>query len=169
MFFRCYDRLLSLLGLCGGIAFGLMAVMVGADVLLRNLGVPSMPWLLEVVEYALFIVTFMVAPAVLHQGAHVRVDILVVNLPSGAARIVNAIADLIGLGATAALCWYGWRVTEAAYTREELIFKELVIPEWWLLMFVPLGSALLVVEFARRLASPSEQSGAGADALTDGL
>ena len=170
MLTRIYDRFLASLGLLGGIAFGLMAFMVGADVLLRNLGLPSMPWLLEVVEYALFIVTFMVAPVVLHHGAHVRVDVVVSNLPENAARVVNFAADLIGLLATATLCWYGWRVTEAAFVRGELVFKELVIPEWWLLMFVPLGSALLVVEFTRRLVA----SGKGADggetaALQDGL
>lgn len=169
MLSRLYDNFLSLLGLSGGVAFGAMALMVGADVVLRNLGLPSMPWLLEVVEYALFIVTFLVAPAVLHQGAHVRVDVLVANLPAGAARIMNMLADLVGLFSTAALCWYGWRVTEAAYVREELIFKELVIPEWWLLMFVPLGSALLAVEFARRLAMPASVPDDQSAGLKDGL
>lgn len=168
MLLRLYDRFLALLGLCGGIAIGLMAVTVSADVLLRNLGVPSMPWLLEVVEYALFIVTFMVAPWVLNKGAHVRVDVLVVNLPEGAARLMNFFADLIGLVATAVLCWYGWRVTEAAFMRGELIFKELVVPEWWLLMFIPLGSLLLVIEFARRLASASARPDQGG-ALQDGF
>lgn len=169
MFIRVYDRLLALLGLCGGVAFGLMAVMVTVDVLLRNLGVPSMPWLLEVVEYALFVVTFMVAPAVLHQGAHVRVDVVVLSLPASAARVVNMVADLVGLGATALLCWYGWRVTQAAFARGELVFKELVIPEWWLLMFVPLGSALLAVEFARRLVAPDVSEVGPGSVLRDGL
>ena len=168
MLMRLYDRFLALLGLCGGVAIGLMAVMVSLDVLLRNLGVPSMPWLLEVVEYALFIVTFMVAPWVLNKGAHVRVDVLVANLPGSAARFMNFFANLIGLTATAVLCWHGWRVTEAAFMRGELIFKELVVPEWWLLMFVPLGSLLLVIEFGRRLASATAQADQG-DVLQDGL
>ena len=78
---RAYAFSLTALGTLGGIVFAAMAVMISLDVVLRNLGISSFPWLLEIVEYALFIVTVMVAPWVLHKGSHVRVDVLVGALP----------------------------------------------------------------------------------------
>lgn len=165
-----YDRVLKGLGVFGGLVFGAMAVLVSLDVVLRNLGLVSFPWLLEVSEYALYVTTFLVAPWVLHLGAHVRVDVLFNFLGPTSARMVSFLADLIGLGASAVLGWYGARIAWAAYVRNEFVFKQLVIPEWWLLIVIPVSCTLLTVEFARRLLRGSAPGPKPADrAPSDGL
>ena len=35
--------------------------------------------------------------------------------------------------------------------RGEVLFKELVIPEWWLLIVLPVSSLLMLIEFGRRI------------------
>jgi TRAP-type C4-dicarboxylate transport system permease small subunit len=146
-----YDRALKGLGVLGGLVFGLMAIMISLDVLLRNMGIVSFPWLLELSEYALYMTTFLVAPWVLRLGSHVRVDILFSFLGPGSTRIVNMVADVLGLAASAALGWYASRITWDAYVLGEVVFKELVVPEWWLLIVIPVSCIFLLIEFLCRL------------------
>ena len=146
-----YRTLLHACGLSAGLAIAALAVMITADVILRNLGITNFPWLLEISEYVIFIATFIAAPWVLHLGSHVRVDLLIVILPDRFAFAANAFADTLGLAASATLFWYGLRVTSDTFMRGDYLHKELVIPEWPLLAVIPASAALLAIEFARRV------------------
>lgn len=149
---RHYATALEGCGLLAGFTILAIAVMVCVDVLIRNLGLGNLPWLIEVAEYAIYGATFIAAPWALHLGAHVRVDVLVQGLPAGPARAVNVLVDGIGAAISAVLLWYSLAITVDAYRLESLIFKELVVPEWWLLALMPLPCALLALEFALRIA-----------------
>ena len=105
-----YRTLLTACGLLAGLAIAGLAFMITLDVILRNLGLTNFPWLLEVSEYVLFIVTFGAAPWVLNSGSHVRVDLLVTTLPKRAGLGVELLADLLGFTASAILGWHGLRV-----------------------------------------------------------
>lgn len=146
-----YRSLLHLCGLSAGIAIAGLAVFITLDVILRNLGITNFPWLLEVSEYVIFIATFMAAPWVLHLGSHVRVDLVTTALPRRMARIVDIVANMLGLAMAATLTWYGLRVTLDTLSRGDLLYKELVIPEWPLLAVIPASGILLAIEFARRI------------------
>lgn len=172
MISRAYAGLLTGFGLLAGVAFAVVAVLVTLNVLLRNLGVTNFPWLLEVTEYVLYIGTFLAAPWVLRLGAHVRVDLLPGLLPAAGARLVNIAADLCGLVFSLVLARHGWNVTAEAFSRGDLMFKEIIIPEWPLLAMIPLAAALLAVEFARRILRPGpspERHGPGSAPPSDGL
>jgi len=169
---RFHDRLLDAFGLLAGCAFAAIAALVTVDVALRNLGIGNLPWLLEVAEYALYVATFVAAPWVLRQGAHVRVDLLLNVCGRGAARALERIADAAGAAVSLVLFWYGTAALLDSFRLGSLIFKELVIPEWWLLAFIPLTTALLALEFALRLArGPADgaDDGAAGGAVRDGL
>lgn len=153
---RCYERLLAALGLLAGLAFAALALLVGVEVALRNFGLGTIPWLIEVAEYGLYATTFLAAPWVLRLDAHVRVDLLLVLLPRRGARALEVAANLVGFAASAVLFYYGLAATLDARGLGSMIFKELVLPEWWLLAIVPLGSLFLLVEFGRRLFAPPE-------------
>lgn len=168
---RVYASLLTGGALLAGAAFAVIAVLVTLNVVLRNLGVTNFPWLLEVSEYVLYIGTFLAAPWVLRLGAHVRVDLLPGLLPRTGARLLNVAGDLCGLVFCLVLARHGWNVTADAFARGDMMFKELVIPEWPLLAVIPLSAALLTIEFARRMlraeSTPDRRS--DADAPSDGL
>ncbi len=168
---RAYAALLSAFGLLAGVAFAAIAVLVTLNVILRNLGVMNFPWLLEVSEYVLYVGTFLAAPWVLRLGAHVRVDLLPGLLPRPAARAVTVAAEACGLVFSLVLARHGLNVTMDAFARGDLMFKELVIPEWPLLAVIPVSAALLAVEFTRRMLSgdASIDRRADTDAPSDGL
>ena len=168
---RAHAALLKGCGLLAGVAFAVIAVLVTLNVVLRNLGVTNFPWLLEVSEYVLYIGTFLAAPWVLRLGAHVRVDLLLGMLPRTGARVAGAVADGCGLLFCVLLARHGWNVTADAFSRGDMMFKELVIPEWPLLAVIPFSAALLVIEFARRLFHAELSTGrhVDTDAPSDGL
>ena len=146
-----YERLLTGCGFLAGATLVVLAVLITLDVLLRNLGLFSSGALVEITEYALFVTTFMAAPWVLWQGSHVRVDLVLSQVPGPVARLMEIGADLAGLICSAVLGWHGFNVALVSFQRGDLIVKQLVVPEWTLMMFIPAGCILLVIEFVRRI------------------
>lgn len=148
---RAHRVLVTGLGYAAGLALAALALAITADVVLRNLGLANMTWLLEVSEYLLFIATFLAAPWVLRENAHVSVDLLLGGLKPDLRRALDVIANLLGLAICAILTWYALRVTRDGIERGDMIFKELVVPEWPFLAVVAATGVLLVAEFALRL------------------
>jgi len=152
---RGYERLLLGGLVLAGLMVAAMAAMVTVDVVLRALHVASLSWGVEVSEYLLYLSTFLGAPWVLRQGAHVRVDVLVRGLPPRASAAVDRAVAGVGLAVCAVLVFYGARAAWDAYTHGALIMKQLFVSEWWLLACIPFTSSLLAVEFAIRLVAPT--------------
>lgn len=157
-FNRAYHWLMQGCGVVSAALLGITAVLVTIDVVMRNLGLGTLPWIVEVSEYSLPVATFLSAPWLLYQNAHVRVEILANALPAHVARIMDVVADTIGLAACLVLAWYGISIILDSARIGSLIIKTLVFPEWWLFVPLPLGALLLAIEFVRRLV----RRGAGA-------
>lgn len=171
---RAYAGLHALIGLVCGLLIGGIALGITVDVLLRNLpravawlraqgidlgvdawlrarGLGSLPWVMEVNEYALYIVTALGAPWALYRGAHVRVDLLLRGLPRRAGRWAEAATDVIGFAASAGLLYYALMVARTSFRENARVIKILNIPEWWVYAVVVAGAALLMIEFVRRI------------------
>jgi TRAP-type transport system small permease protein len=146
-----YEKLLFIGLALAALLVAAMAALVSTDVILRNLRLPNLPWVTEVSEYILFIATFLAAPWVLRQGAHVRVDIIVRGLPGKAKWGAQILANLVGLGVCIFLIRYGFKAFADAYQLKSLIFKQLIVPEWWFYSLIPITGALLSAEFILRL------------------
>ena len=148
---RVFDIVLETMGALAAVLLGLVALGITADILVRGFNIGSLPWMIEVVEYALVAVTFLGAPWVLKHSAHVSVDILVENLPPRARRALELAANLIGLGVCGVIFYYGLKSTLELYRLDTKIFRILTIREWWLFALVPLSCAAMIVEFLRRI------------------
>ena len=104
---------------------------------IRNLGLGSLPWLIELTEYLMYAGTFLVAPYVLRLGSHVRVDMLLVFLPRRLAVRLERLVDLCGLGISLALLWYGALVVADAWRTNMVQYKTWYVPEWLLFLAIP--------------------------------
>lgn len=117
---------------------------------MRNAGLGTITGILEYCEYALFSATFLGAPWVLKQGAHVTVDVFVHGLPPPVARWFERFADLVGLAVCCVLLYYavaeGWK----AHIENQRIIKMFIVPSWLVIGVVACSLALLAVEFGRR-------------------
>lgn len=151
-----YGRLLASLALAGcAIMFAMMLVIVG-DVALRNIAVPGLPrglaWSNEVSELMLYLLTMCVAPWLLRQGQHIRVDILLQALPPRLAWTLEWVGDAIGLACCLFMAWYGTSAAWSSWGSGALNIKTLVTPEWWMLAPLPVTFVLLSLEMVFRMA-----------------
>jgi TRAP-type C4-dicarboxylate transport system permease small subunit len=156
-----YRGLLHGCAAVAAVLLGVTALLVTGDVVARNLGLGTLPWILEVSEYVLPLATFLVAPWLLHRNEHVRLDILLTALPSRLGRGLDRTADLVGLAVCAVFVVYGARAIASSAQQGSLVIKSIVFPEWWLYAPVPACFALLAIEFVRRLAGRGALAGSG--------
>lgn len=150
-----FGRWLAGLALMGCLLLLAMMLLIVADVALRNLaieGLPlGLPWSNEVSELMLYLITMCVAPWLLRQGQHIRVDIFLQAIPPRMAWALEWVGDGLGLLCCLVLAWYGVQATWASYTAGSLSIKTLVTPEWWSLAPLPVVFGLLSTEMVFRM------------------
>jgi TRAP-type C4-dicarboxylate transport system permease small subunit len=159
MIAAAYRVLLHACAVSAAVLLGLAALLVTGDVVARNVGLGTLPWILEVSEYVLPLATFLVAPWLLRNGQHVRLDAVLTAVPPAIARVLDRFADAIGLAVCAVFVVYGARAIASSAGQGSLVIKSVVFPEWWLYAPVPVCFALLAVEFVRRLAGRRPRGG----------
>ena len=150
-----YGRLLAGLALLGCALLLAMMLIIVADVALRNLAVPGLPgslaWSNEISELMLYLITMCVAPWLLRQGQHIRVDIVLQALPPALAWRLEWVADLVGFACCVVIAWYGAQAAWSSHASGAVSIKTLVTPEWWSLLPLPLVFVLLSIEMVFRM------------------
>jgi TRAP-type C4-dicarboxylate transport system permease small subunit len=148
---RWYGHLLNGMLTAAGILLLFMTVMIGADVLLRNIGAGGIPPSNELSEDSLYLITLLAAPGLLRKGQHIRIDILLRALPERVGWLLEWVGDFIGLICCLIFVWYGTSVAATSFFDGAISIKTLVLPEWWLLAPMPAVFALLALEFGFRM------------------
>src|ERR1700704_4048077 len=146
-----YGRLLEVLTLLACFLLLTMTLLIGADVLLRNVGLGGIAPSNELSEDIIYLLTLLAAPGLLRQGQHIRVDIVLRVLPDKVGWLLEWLGDILGLICCLYFVWYGARVAAGSFASGALSIKTLVLPEWWLLAPMPLAFVLLGVEFLFRM------------------
>ncbi len=148
---RGYGRLLQGMLTAAGVVLLVMTLMIGADVLLRNIGAGGIPPSNELSEDSLYLITLLAAPGLLRQGQHIRIDIVLRALPLRIGWLLEWIGDIVGLTCCLIFAWYGVSVAAESFLAGSISIKTLVLPEWWLLALVPVAFVLLALEFVFRM------------------
>jgi len=146
-----YGKIVEALGLAVGAMVGLIAIMISLNILLRLIGVQTIGWVNEMAEYALYVSALIAAPWVLRLGQHIRIDVLSNILPRKAAFFLDRFVDLIGLAICMTIAYYGTIATISAYESGSAIYKNMIVPEWPVLAFIPVSFIMLSIEFILRL------------------
>ena len=151
-----FGRLLAALAALGCVLLAAMLAIIVSDVALRNLLVPGLPrglaWSNEVSEGLLYLITLSVAPWLLRQGQHIRVDIVLRAIPPRVAWALEWLGDALGLACCLVLAWYATQAAWASYSAGAVNIKTLVTPEWWWLSPLPVVFVLLAIEMVFRMA-----------------
>jgi TRAP-type C4-dicarboxylate transport system permease small subunit len=148
---QAYGRLLDALLLAACFLLLGITILIGLDVLLRNVGLGGIPPSNELSEDALYLVTILAAPGLLRRGQHIRIDIVLRAIPPRIAWACEWIGDAVGIVCCAFFFWYGLRVTAASYSAGAVSIKTLVMPEWWIFAPMPLCFLLVAIEFVFRI------------------
>ncbi len=146
-----FGRLLDAMMVAACLLILFMTLLIGADVALRNLARSGVAWSNEVSEYILYLMTLLAAPWLLRQGQHIRVDILLRALPARVGWLLEWLGDILGLVCSVYFVWYGGRVLAASYSSGAISIKTLVLPEWWLMLPMPLAFVMVSIEFVFRM------------------
>ena len=128
-----------------------MTIGISAEVILRLFSFPSIVGMIELTEYGLFVSTFFVAPYLLRTNEHIRVDIVMSRVDPAAARrveygvlvaiiLVSIITGVVGTG-----------IMLTSIREGTLIFKDLIIPQWWLEWIIPLTSLAMALQAVEML------------------
>lgn len=143
------ERGLAFAGRVPGYIVGLVTLAIGVDVITRNLGLGTIDWILETVEYLLYLLTFLGVPYVMLRGGHVTVDIVTNSLPPGPRAVVVAVGAALVTVVSAFLLWVTAIATIQAFEDNSTIYKTIVIKEWVLLALLPVSFAALTLVCAR--------------------
>ena len=95
---RGFERVAAVLAAVAGGLVLAMSLWITYDVLSRYFFDVASPWSFDLSEYSLVWMTFLGAPWVLMQDRHVRIEILVDNLPVPAQRALGAAVSVIAIG-----------------------------------------------------------------------
>lgn len=150
-----FGRVLSALAMVGFALLLAMMIIIVADVALRNLAIPGLPqglaWSNEISELMLYLMTMCVAPWLLRQGQHIRVDIVLQALPRRVAWTLEWVGDTIGLACCVVIAYVGAGSAWSSYVAGSVNIKTLVTPEWWSLAPLPIAFTLLAIEMLFRM------------------
>ena len=135
----------------GAVLIAAITVVVFYEVVARYVFAAPTEWSMELTSYALVWCGFFGAAYTLRRGRHVRVDLLLERLPVSAQRTLELFVDLVGLGFSVLVTYQGARFVYQSYITESTSVSPLRVPLFIPELAVPVGAALLALQFLARL------------------
>lgn len=108
-------------------------------------------WIIEINEYMLLVLTFLVAPWVLRNDAHIRFDLIVDMSTTTVKCILFYFGNLIGFLVMLSLTYYGIRITNNFLERNVMMINFWRLPKAPFMAVIPLSAALMSYEFLRNM------------------
>ena len=161
-----FDRLIDILAIISGVILCALTLLICLDVVARYFLLFTMPWSLDMAEWALLLVTFLGAPWVLVEGGHIAIDILVERLSDRAKRRMTLLSYAVGAVVCTVLLVFSIRAGWNSFSQGTTVHETFVYPEWILFTIPPPVFLMMIVIFVRWLLHPPEHV-PGGDAAAD--
>ena len=127
-----------------------MMLAITYAVAMRYLFDEPVPWVVEISSYLMLYITFLGAAWLLRRDGHVEVDLFLTHAGPRTTAASKAITSLFGAAVGFVLTWNGALVTIDHFQRGATAFGVLNTPQWLLVGIIPIGGALLLLEFLLR-------------------
>jgi len=148
---KAVEFLTNAFAYAAGIMILLAALFVSFSVTVRYLHFEPPIWILQFTEYGLLWMTFLGAPWLLKLDGHVRIDTFVLLLSPRLQRMAEILVAFLGCVVCMVIVWYGAANTIDLYRRGIMDVKGISLPEYPLFVVIPVGSALLLLQFGAKL------------------
>jgi len=145
-----FDRITDLLAFFAIAIIIFIMLSVTYDVVMRYFGHPTL-WVVEISEYSLLYMTFLVAAWLLKREGHVKIDLVLNRLSPRAQAMTNVITSIFGLIICLVITWYTAKVTWSHFERGLYMPTYLEVPNAYILVVIPVGSFMLFIQFLRRI------------------
>lgn len=132
---------------------GAAAMLVGLIQVLGRYLFPAVAidWAEEVIVYFVVWGVMIISSQLVRTNGHVRPDLLLRILPTGAQRWLEVFNCLVALGFAAGMIWFGWQIVTVAWQIDERSSTALAFPMWLYYASLPFGGALMVMRYLIRL------------------
>ncbi len=149
MFKNHWFQFLKALAMLAGVVLAADILLITAEVVFRNFGLRGLGWASDVIEYSLPLATLLVAPWLVAQKGHVKLDLLVERMASGQRNALYRATMWLAAGVTGVLVYASALLALDTYNSGSLVMKSLVFPEWWVMAAVPPLFLLIAIECLR--------------------
>jgi C4-dicarboxylate transporter DctM subunit len=143
------DRIVDGFGMIGGVLILCNAVFITFEVVMRYIFNAPTIWVQEVTIYLTILSGFLALAYALKENAHVKVDFVSVHLRGRTALALEILAALMAILFVAVLGWEGIVMALKTFEAHEHSPTLLRVPVWIPQSFIPLGAALLLLEYLR--------------------
>ena len=149
MFKIRWFQFLKALAMLAGAVLAADILLITAEVLFRNMGWRGLGWASDVIEYSLPLSTLLVAPWLVAQKGHVKLDLLVERMASPHRDLLFRATMWLAACVTGVLVYASVLLAVDTYNSGALVMKSLVFPEWWVMAAVPPLFLLIAIECLR--------------------
>jgi TRAP-type C4-dicarboxylate transport system permease small subunit len=149
---RVFDRILKYTSYVCGAYLIFVMLSITVDVLNRKIFGVSSRWVVEIAEYSLVWITLLAAAWTLKNEKHVRMELLLTKLKPPNRAIVNIATSTIALLCIMIVAWYSLRITVEYQRIEYVTPTPLRLPQWIIMLALPVGFSLLLIQLIRRIA-----------------
>ena len=147
---KLFDRIIGFMAILAGILLICAMLMVNGGIASRYFLGKPIGWVVEIAEYIILYIAFLVAAWVLKNDEHVKMDIVLNQLSPRIQSLMNMITSAISSLVCLIIFWYGIRVTWEFYQTNYFTPTLLELPKYIIISIIPLGSLLLFIQFVRR-------------------
>lgn len=146
-----YNRLIAALAIAAGVVIAVFCIAIIVDVVTAALGFRPPIWVGAGTEYSMLYLTLLSAPWLLRQKGHVAISGLRNLLAPKPRRVLERATYLLALIVMLILTYFGTVLTWETLLSGDLDIRSFEFPRWLVYLPMPIGFALLAVEFARLL------------------
>jgi TRAP-type C4-dicarboxylate transport system permease small subunit len=144
-----FDRTLDVFSFLVGAIITLIMLAVCLNVIMKFAFNQPIVGVEEVTEQLLLYITFMGTAWLLKKEGHVAVDFVLLRMRPKTRSFFGIVSCLIGILICAALTWYGFKVTWVNLRQGAYFSSVLELPKAPVFVIIPIGSALLFIQFIR--------------------
>lgn len=147
--------LVRLLACIAGFCIAFLIVGIGAEAIMRTTGLGLIKGIIDLSEYSLFLIAILSAPWLVNIHGHIRVDILIGQFNKRNRQHAERCINLFVLITTLITLYYSFSVFLESWRLNEIIYRELTFPDWWVQWQIPLAMFLISVELLQRVLMPT--------------
>lgn len=161
---RWLDRLTEVANVSGSLLISALVILIGADVLGRNLFNTPISGVPELVTLSIVAIVFLQVPQALKAGRMTRSDAVIgyigARLPKLAAAL-ETLYDVLAMTVVGAIFYATLPIFLRAWNRSEFIGAagDFTAPTWPVKAMILIGGALLVMQFAARIVRRHQAEG----------
>ena len=146
-----FNRTMNLFIIVAAALLIFLMLAIGADVVMRYFLNRPIVWVLEISTYILLYITFLVTAWVLKEEGHVRTDLVVSRLNQKTQVFLGIFSSIIGIIISLVLMWYGTAIVYEHFQRGEFYHGTMLeLQTAPILIIIPIGSFLLLIQFLKR-------------------